>query len=215
MQATEFKNRKVMKKWIIGCGVTLLLSLVTVTGLGYLGYVKLSDWNSNRKAKVKAQQTLVESGVAQRRKYLEAHLSQETRDVIPAEFYTYAGFRDWWRLPLVFPYQLMCIDTRECASLEMIDSQYSVKDPNNSSIVDVGEITGIATDNVILLFERQTEAVSSYGMLQYESGARSDFENEEQLWAAAQKAGYSGKKILISIDELFTAYYNFEESFVE
>lgn len=204
-----------MKKWIVACGMALLLTFVAVAGLGYLGYVKLSDWNANRKDEVKAQQLLVEAGIDQRRKYLEAHLSQEIRDAIPAEFYTYEGFRDWWRLPLVFPYQLTCIDTRDSAFLQKLASKGSVTDPNNSSAVDVGVITRVAADNVILLFEQQIGAASSYGLLQYGSGARSDFESEEQLWTAAQKAGYSGKKILMSIDELFTAYYSYGEDFVE
>jgi hypothetical protein len=204
-----------MKKWLIGCGIALLMATVAVAGLGSLGYVKVSNWNTHRKARIKAQQAVVEVGIAQRRKYLESHLSQETRSSIPVEFYTYDGFRDWWRLPLVFPYQLMCIDTRDSAYLEKYDPKHPVADPNKSSSGVFGGITHIATDNRTLVFETTSGAATSYGMLQYGSGTRSEYRDEEEMWSAAEKAGYSGENRLLSVDDLFSAYYNYKKAFVE
>ena len=36
-------------------------------------------------------------------------------------FYTYDGFRDWWRLPLEYPYQVSFIDEFESGALEKYD----------------------------------------------------------------------------------------------
>ena len=204
-----------MKKWLIGCGLALLIATVALAGLGYLGYVKVSSWNTNRKARIKAQQTVVAAGLAQRRMYLETHLSQDTRDIIPSEFYTYDGFRDWWRLPLVFPYQLMCIDTRDNAFVGKYDPKEPVADPNTSSSQIFGNITRIATDNTLLVFETRNETEISYGIFQYESGQRSEFGEEKQMWAAAKKAGYTGGDVLLTVDNLFSAYYDYKEDFVE
>jgi hypothetical protein len=204
-----------MKKWLIGCGLALVIAAFTAAGLGYIGYVQVRKWNSSRKARISAQQAQIETGIAQRRKYLERRLSQETRDSIPAEFYTYDGFRDWWRLPLVFPYQLMCIDTRESAYLEKYDSKHPVSDPNKSSSGVFGDITRIATDNRVLVFERKSKVTAAYGMLKYESGIRTDFSEEIQMWDAAQEAGYLGKHALLAVDDLFSTYYDYEKDFVE
>jgi hypothetical protein len=177
--------------------------------------MKVHDWNTNRKAEIKAGQFLVESGIAQRRKYLESHLSREVRDAIPANFYTYDGFRDWWRVPLVFPYQLMCIDTRDRASLEKYDPKHPVADPNKSSSGVFGDITRVATDNRFLVFETRSGSTTSYGILRYGSGMRSDFGKEAEMWSAATEAGYSGGRVLLTVDDLFSAYYDWNKIFVE
>jgi hypothetical protein len=203
-----------MKMWLIGCGVALVVFTVSIAGIGYIGYVKMSNWNANRKARIKIQQTLVQAVIAQRSKYLENHLPQETRDTIPRDFYTYSGFRDWWRMPLVFPYQLMCIDSRDSAFLEKYDPTHSVSDPNNSSSGMFGGITRIATDNRLLVFETKSEGATAYGILQYGTGMRTDFGDEKQMWAAAKKAGYAGGNELVTVDNLFSAYYDYEKNFV-
>ena len=35
-------------------------------------------------------------------------------------FYSYQGYRDWWRIPLRFPYQITLIDTFDYGTLENI-----------------------------------------------------------------------------------------------
>ena len=204
-----------MKKWLIGCGLAILIAIIAVASLGYLGYVKVSNWNTTRKARIEAKQAVVEMGILRRSKYLEAHLSQETRDSIPSEFYTYDGFRDWWRLPLVFPYQLMCIDTRDSTYLETYDPKHPVADPNKSSSGVFGDIVRLATDNSILVFETKRGTEKSYGMLQYDSETRSDFAEEKEMWAAAKQAGYTGGDVLLTVDDLFGAYYDYTKDFVE
>ena len=158
---------------------------------------------------------MIEAGITQRRHDLERHLSQETREAIPADFYTYDGLRDWWRMPLVFPYQLLCIDTKARAYLQKYNPKYTVKEPNQSTTGVLKGITRLATDQAILLFEQRTDSATSYGMLEYDSGAQSEYRKVEQLWSAAQKAGYSGPQALLSIEEMFTRYYQFEKAFLE
>jgi hypothetical protein len=204
-----------MKKLFVGCGLAFLMAVAVIAGLGYLGYMKVRDWNISRNAKNKAEQALVEAGIAHRRKYFESHLSHATRATIPADFYTYDGFRDWWRLPLVFPYQLVCIDTLDSASLEKYDTKFSVADPNVSSSEVFGDLTRLATDNRILLFETKIGSTITYGMMRYESGIRSDFTSEVQLWNAATKEGYSGSHVLQNIDKVFSIYYDWSKTFVE
>ncbi|MDB5282020.1 MAG: hypothetical protein JWO06_1095 [Bacteroidota bacterium] len=36
---------------------------------------------------------------------------------VPDDFYTYYGFRDWWRFPLVYPYTITCIDVLDYGTI--------------------------------------------------------------------------------------------------
>ncbi len=204
-----------MKRLLIGCTFILFLCSVAVAGLVHFGISRISNWHSNRNARIETQRVIRENGITQRRQYFESHLSQETRSTIPNVFYTYAGFRDWWRMPLVFPYQLMCIDTRNRAYLETYDPAHPVANPNISTKQLFGDIIRLATDNRFLVFERRVGATTSYGMLRYESGEQKTFSEEDELWKAAIDAGYANEQILLSVEKLFSIYYDWENNFVE
>ena len=190
--------------------IYILMALTLCMGCG-----RVKSWQAKQKARRAKEKAIVVAGVAQRRSYLERHILDDIRSSIPESFYTYSGFRDWWRLPLVFPYQLMFIDTRDSAYLEKYDPKHPVADPNKSSSGVLGGITHIATDSRTLVFETTSGAATSYGMLQYGSGTRSEYSDEEEMWSAAKKAGYSGENRLLAVDDLFSAYYDYKKDFVE
>ena len=187
-----------------------LLIILFLTTLG-TGCGKIEKWRTERKA----QQERIQSGIAQRRKFFEANLSPATCKTIPKDFYTYDGFRDWWRLPLVFPYQLLCIEEIEKARLEKYDPAYPVNDPNKSSSQIISDIIRLKTDNKMLLFESNNDGKVTYGLFKYSTGIQSTFDKEEDLWSAAKSADFSGTNTLISVSEFFNAYYDYEKKFVE
>lgn len=41
---------------------------------------------------------------------LKSYEPKQYKGKIPSGFYTYHGFRDWWRFPLVYPYSICCIN---------------------------------------------------------------------------------------------------------
>jgi hypothetical protein len=146
---------------------------------------------------------------------LEKYVPEESLRSIPEAFYTYDGFRDWWRMPLVFPYQLMCVDSKDRAFLEKYDVRYSVDDPNKSSSQLCYGISRLQTDNKVLVFERQEETNMEYGIFVYASATQSAFGDEKSAWEAAAHEGFSGKPQMKSVEEMFAQYYAYEKNFVE
>jgi hypothetical protein len=42
---------------------------------------------------------------------LKSYVPAETLPTVNPDYFTYFGFRDWWRWPLVYPYSIHAIDT--------------------------------------------------------------------------------------------------------
>ncbi len=178
------------------------------------GCKRFSKWRDDRKARKAQEMAIFQAGVAQRRTYLEEHLSPAVRKSVPEKFYSYSGFRDWWRLPLVFPYQLFCVDTLDEAMLEIIGPDYDVENPNKSSeSTRYRHIQRLRTDNRLLILHVQHERVGTYFLLDYASGTSSSFGSEGKCWLAAQAAGYTGPTELLSIREMFDVYYDWANDF--
>ena len=177
------------------------------------GCGKIERWKANREKQAEKRTALVEAGITQRKKYFESTIPEEIRSQIPDDFYTYSGFRDWWRLPLVFPYQLGCVDSKDKALLNKHIVGFSVKNPNESSETLIWDINRIQTDNRMLVCEIQNPQGTSYGLFIYETGEKLSFDTGPDAWEVAVKSGYTGEQTFITIRELFSKYYGFTKEF--
>ena len=93
-------------------------------------------------------------------------------------FYNCKGFRDWYRIPLKYPYQVIMIDNWDDGSLEKYDGG-NLEDPNRSS-------HSVMLENIIDLHLHEDYAFFrkedwTYGYLQYSTGEVRLFETEEEL----------------------------------
>ena len=93
-------------------------------------------------------------------------------------FYNCKGFRDWYRIPLKYPYQVIMIDNWDDGSLEKYDGG-NLEDPNRSS-------HSVMLENIIDLHLHEDYAFFrkedwTYGYLQYSTGETRLFETEEEL----------------------------------
>lgn len=199
-----------MKKYLIGCGVATLIGIVLLAGFTYFGARELHSMFAEAH---RVEMEIQGEALRRRRTYLEANLSPATRGVIPADFYSYRGFRDWWRMPLVFPYQIGCVDTLERGHLETYDPAHPVKDPNRSTTRVLSGIRRLATDNEMLLFELEDDGTERFGMLNYLTGTRAMFATEAELHAAARDADFQGPGVLSSIGPLRDAYFDYAQTF--
>ena len=93
-------------------------------------------------------------------------------------FYSYQGFRDWWRIPLRFPYQVGIIDSFDRGLLEKYDPNSRIDDPKCDTIAD--NITGIGYHDDFTVFRRDNKE-KPYGILIYASGETSLFSTETEL----------------------------------
>ncbi len=94
-------------------------------------------------------------------------------------FYSYDGYRDWWRIPLQFPWQIIVIDTFDSGSLEEYDPSQNIADPNVSShAVLEKRITEVFPAEKYLAFRCGKE---EFGVLVYSTKRIVLFHSESEL----------------------------------
>lgn len=157
-----------------------------------------------------------------RKSVLAWHLSESDRKAIPDDFFAYAGFWDWYRMPLVYPYQAVAIDlTDHFCSIERYDGKGSIRDPNRSmeSIVfkdkaktaHLGDITNMSLDKTMMIFKMQSRKDGNvYGLFLFATCEFESFATEEALWTAARSRGFSGPDRLIPVQDVLKNYWDFD-----
>ena len=93
-------------------------------------------------------------------------------------FYSYQGFRDWWRIPLRFPYQITMIDSMKSGILEKFDPSSPVDAPKCETLAT--EVTAVGYDGKFAAFKQDGDT-TAFGILCYDSGSVKKFETEEAL----------------------------------
>lgn len=95
-----------------------------------------------------------------------------------ADFYSYRGFRDWWRIPLRFPYQITMVDALEYGTLEKYDPASLIADPKCETVVT--DIVAIGYDGKFVAFRRKN-IDPPFGILIYTSGIVRYFAAKDEL----------------------------------
>ena len=100
-----------------------------------------------------------------------------------ADFYNYTGYRDWWRFPLKYPYQMLIIDTFDVGTFEKYNGG-DIRDPNNSSegIITVSAL--IQQDDRVIFRLPEDEFYGNgylYAVFYYDSGQLLQFKDEASL----------------------------------
>ena len=164
---------------------------------------------------VEARNKVVRDGLVARKAFLASALPESERAAVPEDFYAYEGLRDWYRMPLVFPYQLEAIDLTLRFNLMRYNGKASVRDPNKSSETVRGgtspmtTISHLSFDRTMLLFKK--EGVDEYGIFSFLDGGFTSFATEAELWTSAQGRGFSGPKRLIPVATAFDNYWAFRK----
>ena len=169
------------------------------------------------KAAARAQK--IQEGLVARKTFLESRLDETAKKSVPDGFYDYDGFRDWFRMPLVFPYELTAVDTTDVLWLHRHNGKAPVSDPNRSSD-QVGRETPnlpetfsrLSMDDSMLLF--QSHGKNEFGLFLFSSGAFEFFASETELFDTARKHGYAGSTNLIPASAFYDAYWAFEKPWI-
>ena len=123
---------------------------------------------------VEARKQAAHDGLTARKTFLSAALPESERSAVPEDFYAYEGLRDWFRMPLVFPYQLQAVDSTLCFNLMRYNGKASVRDFNKSSenVRDgsspMTTLSHLSFDRTMLLFKK--EGVDEYGIFSFFGG---------------------------------------------
>ena len=105
----------------------ILVSSLVLAAVAFLG--GCDRWQRS----VEARKQAARDGLTARKTFLSAALPESERSAVPEDFYAYEGLRDWFRMPLVFPYQLEAVDSTLCFNLMRYNGKASVRDSNKSS----------------------------------------------------------------------------------
>ena len=185
----------------------VIVSSIALAAVAFLG--GCDRWQRS----VEARKQAARDGLTARKAFLAAALPESERSAIPEDFYAYDGLRDWFRMPLVFPYQLEAIDLTLRFNLMRYNGKASVRDPNKSSETVRGgtspmtTISHLSFDRTMLLFKK--EGVDEYGIFSFLDGGFTSFATEAELWTSAQGRGFSGPKRLIPVATAFDNYWAF------
>lgn len=124
---------------------------------------------------------------------------------IPNSFYTYFGTSGFARMPLIYPYAIHCLDSKDKGTLvneeNVVDMETTPEGEENVAF----NISAINYDrNVILMrissLQNDTNRdLISYILYSVKDKKIKEYKTEAELFKAASKEGYKGEKILVSL----------------
>ncbi len=132
---------------------------------------------------------------------LKAYVPVNVLKTIDPEFYTYSGFRDWWRIPLVYPYSIQCIDSFDSGHLCQHDGKSRISDGNAERYVQgLSSLLAFNIDAHFLIGNTDRESVDPktgaqvlrWVLFDFVTGQIHSFKSNEELAAAARARGYAG-----------------------
>lgn len=141
-------------------------------------------------------------------KLLKSYLPANILNNEPEQFYTYLGFKDYYRLPLRYPYSIHCIDSRENGELynEVNVSRFDEND-NGELFAGISNINKIAFDKNYLLIEqditstRTDKIIKHYILFALETEKQQEVKSLQSLIQLAKEKGYTGADTLMTLEQ--------------
>ncbi len=203
------RDRKSKKNWgvIFGVSMVLTIGLTAYTVIKVINHAE-AFWDNTAEALAETMNDDRED-VLVNNEYI-ALLKSYTPDSLkgkePNGFYTYFGFRDWYRFPLVYPYSLNCIDGTEYGhiynEINAVDIEH-----NHDGVIQlyVNNITAFSLDRNILLAKTSSPHYENdppeYLVFYFATQKVENFDTQEALMKRANEMSYSGPDTLMTIDE--------------
>ncbi len=129
-------------------------------------------------------------------KFLMELESDEQKGKVPTEFYSYLGFRDYYRLPLKYPYSLHCIDSLGYCELynEANVIRFDVND-NGEEFTGLDGIAEFIFDKNYLIGAKvkvENNVVSKYYFaFDFEKNKVRDFKSKKELLLFTKENNFS------------------------
>lgn len=135
-------------------------------------------------------------------KYLRLLESDEVQGNVPDQFYHYLGFRDYYRMPLRYPFSIHCIDQTVQGSLydEMYVERFDASD-NGEKNLNIEGITEFNFDSHILLAKQLYDSESrteKYIIYFFDTGKTEEFTSQAKMFIRARELHFNGKGKLMS-----------------
>lgn len=145
---------------------------------------------------------------------LQSYVPPKQLKKINPQFYTYFGYRDWWRYPLVYPYSIHAVDTTAVGFLTSEDPLENYEEASSSYSI-VSGITKLSLDKNYMLLETTDSPFGepgpddtiTYKIFAFETEEITEFPSEQAMLDEAKKLHFAGSLKLLNINEydaLFT-----------
>lgn len=139
---------------------------------------------------------------------LKSYVPAETLPTVNPDYFTYFGFRDWWRWPLVYPYSLHAVDTLDSGALMDERAVTDYDDINNQDLgsLNLYGITHLIFDRRTLLLRREWEDTTDvihveYILFDFSTAEETVFDSEAALFEAAKAANFEGDLVWMTLRE--------------
>lgn len=183
--------------WVLLCGFIATGAVMTFLGLGLC-------WQTGKFiiAQLEQSTTQTRSNIAGREEtrrkhieYLESGVPATELQAMPKDFYTFPGQNEWWRIPLVFPFQIIIVEDFYMGTLERFKGE-TASELSDSSTEILTFITRMAYDRKVMLFERNIQqndaGKKEWGIFEFKTGQCTVFNSEHQMIKAAMEKDYEG-----------------------
>ncbi len=195
--------KKGMLYWFIGFALSLSLLIYSLSTVVQKVQTKIK--NIGNDIEQSFQNELSENDSTLKKQYhlpqsnnelldtLKMYSSKNYTDVPPA-FYSYLGFRDYYRLPLTYPFSIHCIDNLNEGQLynEKLVSLFDQND-NGETALPLVNITTFTFDDSFLLAEINGKR-KVFMIYELKSDLQTQCNSAENCMATAVKLGFKGRK---------------------
>jgi hypothetical protein len=189
---------------VVVCVGTMVGRTVRGVGEGVINVVKtMQEMQQERLA-------AAEESRQERIERLKGYVAPDVLETVPPAFLTYGGFRDWWRIPLVYPYAIHCVDGLQQGSLRRHDGRTPIEDGSGEKAVLDAPVTNFSFDGRFLLIRSQQANTTQYVLFEFATGTSRTFAGREALIAEAARRGYAGDRDLLTVDERYRQYFEGE-----
>jgi len=139
---------------------------------------------------------------------LKSYLPSETAGNEPEEFYTYLGFKDYYRYPLRYPFSIHCMYTKDNGELynEINVGRFDEND-NGELFSGIDHINKIAFDKNYLLIEqaitstRTDKIINHYLLFNLDTEKKEEVASFSKLIQLAKQKGYAGADTLMTLEQ--------------
>lgn len=131
---------------------------------------------------------------------------------IPGEYYTYAGFRDYYRMPLIYPYSLVAIDIPDRAILEDESGVKILLDSNKSESI-FGDIIAFRFNSKAIYaitqdrFEEESD--TTYVVMSFATRKVTKTKDEETALSYAIEEGLDITESLQTVQEYYSSFSSY------
>lgn len=182
--------------------MTASLMLLSGVMIGVRTFNFIYDQFTHAKAQAESNIKALSAQRTKQINYLMSGVAENNKSNMPVEFYEFCGQKGWWRIPLVYPYQMLMIDDFYLGRLEKYKGG-PLTELRKSSTPVLTFINRVAFDRKMLLFQRNIEQNNSekqeWGMFEFKTGQCMIFSSENAMFKAALDKDYEGELKLHSL----------------